>query len=425
MITATRLPYAAHINYRGGTRRPIDVLLLDAHYRQVLTCMRVFAQAGLAVGAATGISDSRWAPSFRSRRCAARATLPDLADGESYVDGVLAILDAMPVAMVLPAHDGSIESLRRRRAEFEGRCALPLASDAALAIATSKDRTLALAAKLGIAIPDSVAVSDEADLRDALKSIGLPAVMKPAQSWNLDPDGVGTRLFCELVQTEDEAFKELHTMVSAGGSALIQPWLPGSREAVTLFRAQGRFWARFAQVSHREWPPLGGTSVLCESIPLYPDIVESAERLVDAMDLDGCAMVEFRRDREGRPVLMEVNPRMGATVGLAVLAGVNIPDLVYRWGMGLPLNSVDGYRVGQRLRSIAGEMWYLHHAFARNSHPDIMQPGKAMRTVISDFVVHPSRLDGISLRDPRPGFTEIQEAVQRHAWPRIRGWVGN
>ena len=67
--------------------------------------------------------------------------MPDLADGDSYVDGVLAILDAMPVAMVLPAHDGSIESLRRRRSEFEGRCALPLASDATLAIATSKEHT--------------------------------------------------------------------------------------------------------------------------------------------------------------------------------------------------------------------------------------------------------------------------------------------
>jgi predicted ATP-grasp superfamily ATP-dependent carboligase len=423
MTTATPLPYTASINYRGGRKRPIDVLLLDAQYRQMLTSMRVYAKAGIAVGAATGISDSRWAPSFRSRWCAASATLPDLADGESYVDGVLALLDLLPVALVLPAHDGSIEALRRRRSEFDGRCALPLASDAALAIATSKDHTLALAAELGIAIPDSFPVFDEADLRDALKSIELPAVLKPTQSWNLDAHGVGKRLFCELVQTEDEALKELRTMTSAGGSALIQPWLPGSREAVTLFRAHGRFWARFAQRSYREWPPLGGTSVLCESIPLHPDITDSAERLVEAMDLDGCAMVEFRRDRYGRPVLMEVNPRMGATVGLAVLAGVNFPDLLYRWGMGLPLEAVEGYRIGRRLRSISGDMWYLHHAFDGHPHPDVMRPGKALRTVISDFVVHPSRLDGISLSDPQPGLTEVQQAFQLHAWPRIRGWL--
>jgi predicted ATP-grasp superfamily ATP-dependent carboligase len=336
---------------------------------------------------------------------------------------VLAILDAMPVAMVIPAHDGSIESLRRRRAEFEGRCALPLASDAALAMATSKERTLALASELGIAIPESIPVADVADLHDALEAVGLPAVLKPAQSWNLDGAGRGTRLFCELVHTPDEAAKQLQTMVTAGGSALIQPWLPGCREAVTLFRAHGRFWARFAQVSYREWPPLGGTSVLCESIPLRPDITGIAERLVEAMDLDGCAMVELRRDREGRPVLMEVNPRMGATVGLAVMAGVDIPRLMYRWGMGLPLEAVDGYAIGQRLRSLAGDMWYLNTAFSRQRHPDVVRPGKALATFLSDFLVHPSRLDGVELHDLRPGFVEVQEAVQLHAWPRIRGWV--
>ena len=291
---------------------------------------------------------------------------------------MLAILDSMPVGMVLPAHDGSIEALRRRRGEFKGRCALPMASDEALGVAMSKERTLALASELGIAVPESIPVSTPADLHDALDSVGLPTVLKPAHSWNLDGDGIGKRLFCELVQTGDQAAKELETMVSAGGSALVQPWLPGRREAITLFRAQGRFWARFAQVSHREWPPLGGTSVLCESIPLRPDIAPSAERLVAAMDLDGCSMVEFRRDSEGRPVLMEVNARMGATVGLAVLCGVDFPDLTYRWGMGQPLEPVAGYRVGQRLRSLAGDMWYLNTAFNRKPHPDVLPPGKAL-----------------------------------------------
>ena len=227
MTSAAPLPYSPHIKYRAGRKRPIDVLLLDAQYRQALTCMRVYAQSGLAVSAATSVSESVWAPSFRSRWCAASATLPDLADGDSYVDGVLAILDAMPVDMVLPAHDGSIESLRRRRAEFKGRCALPLASDAALAVATSKERTLALASELGILVPDGIPVASVGELHGALASTGLPAVLKPAQSWNLDGDGTGSRLFCELAQTADQAVRELEKMLRAGGSALVQPWLPG------------------------------------------------------------------------------------------------------------------------------------------------------------------------------------------------------
>ena len=37
-----------------------------------------------------------------------------------------------------------------------------------------------------------------------------------------------------------------------------------------------------------------------ESIALPSDITDSSEQLVEAMGLDGCSMVEFRRDRDGR-----------------------------------------------------------------------------------------------------------------------------
>jgi len=70
----------------------------------------------------------------------------------------------------------------------------------------------------------------------------------------------------------DAAKKQLSYILSAGGQAVIQEWLPGRREAVSLFHAHGRFWARFAQVSHPEWTTLGGASVLCESIPPLLDI---------------------------------------------------------------------------------------------------------------------------------------------------------
>src|SRR5262249_41675697 len=141
------------------------------------------------------------------------------------------------------------------------------------------------------------------------------AVIKPVQSW-VASGGTGTRWSTYAVRSVDEAKECLDDLFSAGGEALVQELLPGRREAVSLFYAYGRFWARLAQASHRDWPVLGGVSVLCETIPLLPDITTSAERLVRAMDLEGCSMVEFRRDRYGHPSLMEVNPRLGGSVAL-------------------------------------------------------------------------------------------------------------
>jgi predicted ATP-grasp superfamily ATP-dependent carboligase len=400
----------------------LDVLLLDGQYRQALACMRVYAQQGLSVGVVACESEAHLVPSSRSRWCSMSATVPDFdRDPSAYVDAVLSLAARTGAAMVLPAHDGSIEVVRRRREEFAATCALPLASDAALDIALSKERTLALASELGIEVPESVGVFEPADAIEAVNKTGLPAVLKPLNPWVVDAHGRGTRLVSELITTAEDASRRLEAMLEAGASAaLLQPWLPGRREAVSLFRADGRIWARFAQVSHREWPVLGGATVFCESIPLAPDITEASERLVEAMDLDGCSMVEFRRDREGRPVLMEVNARMGSSVGLAVRAGVDLPSLLYAWARGDRLRSTSGYRIGERMRWLVGDMWYLNTAFARQPGPDVPTPTRAVATVLRDLAVRPSRFDRSSVTDPLPMLAELNHAVRFHALPKVR-----
>jgi predicted ATP-grasp superfamily ATP-dependent carboligase len=405
-------------------RQSVDVLLLDGQYRQALTSLRALSAAGLRVGVAACASDASAAPSLRSSMCAWRTTLPDLGENpEAYTDAVIELLDTHSIGMVLPAHDGSIDALRVRRREVECRCALPLASDQALDIAVSKERTLGVAAELGIAIPETIRVTDERDLRSALASVGVPAVLKPTQSWVINAQGEGTRLTSVLVRDAEEAARLFGWVQSVGGSLLVQPWLPGAREACTLFHADGRVWARFAQVSHREWPVLGGVSVLCESVDLDPQITEWSEQLVGAIGLDGCAMVEFRRDRDGRPVLMEVNPRLGATTALALRSGVDFPGLTYRWATGEPLDPVVHYRVGRRLRWLIGDVWYLKSVFGQHGSPEVPTRWRAVATVISDFVVRPSHIDVWSLRDPWPAFVEMKATAKEYAMPRIGRWM--
>jgi predicted ATP-grasp superfamily ATP-dependent carboligase len=405
---------------RASTPRELDVLLLDAELRQTLAAMRAYARAGLAVGAVACESDAWWAPSLRSRWCSMRATVPDFSiDATAYVDALLDLLDAHPARMVMPAHDGSIQAIRLRRAEIERRTALPLASESALEIAVSKTRTLAVATQLGIAIPRGVPLNDISDIACATKQVGFPAVIKPYESW-VERDGVGVRLSPNVVQTSDEAKWTLEHVLSEGGRALLQQWLPGRREAVSLFYTGGRFWARLAQLSYREWPALGGASVLCETIPLLPDITTASERLVSAIDLQGCSMVEFRRDQEGRPVLMEVNPRMGGSVALAIAAGVNFPKLMYEWKLDFPLEETATYRVGKRLRWLAGDVWNIKCVFEHQGQPDIPPRLGATANFLLDFIRPENTLDGLELGDMRPALAEMNKIVFRHSLGRMR-----
>jgi predicted ATP-grasp superfamily ATP-dependent carboligase len=389
------------------------VLVLDAEGRQALAAVRTYGRQGLAVGAVACESQQRVALAQRSRWSRLAPVVPDFSEApDAYIAAVLALIDRHRIDVVVPSHDGSIEALRARRADVERRTALALASNRALDLAIDKRRTMALATQLGVAVPMGFEVRDESDLRAALAEIGYPAVMKPVWSWVAGDGAAGRRLSCEPLLTLDDGLRVLDLFQEAGGRGLVQPWLPGRRDAVTLMYANGSVRARFAQTSYRELPVLGGASVLYESIPPLPDIVEPAERLVQAMDLEGVSMVEFRRDREGVPQLMEVNPRMGGSVALAMAAGIDFPRLLRMWAVGLTVPETWHYAVGVRQRWLAGDVESLKGVLKGGRGFDVPSRPRALATFAADFILRPAAFDVFDLRDAAPGVVEFREIMR-------------
>jgi predicted ATP-grasp superfamily ATP-dependent carboligase len=400
---------------------PLDVLLLDAQSRQTLAAIRALGQTGLTVGVVACQSEAGWAASLQSRFCALAVVVPDLFSGaQAYAQALLDALDQHPARLVVPASDGTLHALRLRRADFERRAALALASEAALEIATSKSRTLALARELGLAVPRSVPVTDSRDVPAAVGEVGLPAVIKPATSW-VEQAGLGRRLSASVVTTLAAATQAASQLLAQGTNVLVQEWLPGRREAVSLFLARDRCWARLAQMSYREWPVLGGASVMCETISLPADSAASAERLVRAMNLEGYSMVEFRRDRQGQPVLMEVNARLGGSLALALAAGVNFAEMLYCWQLGRPLAEVRTYRAGRRLRWLAADVWNLKHVFRNQGQPDVPPRLGAAAQFAVDFL-RPNVGYGLEQGDLRPLFGKVNNLIFHDGaqWVRSR-----
>ena len=404
------LAMTARTKQRKTPADRIDVLVLDAEYRQSLTCMRAFGRSGLRVGAAATQSGA-WAPSFRSRWCSMSALVTGFArDADRYVDDVLKLVEEHDVELIVPAHDGSIAALRARRAEVEARTALPIGSEAAIELAVSKERTIDLARQLGIRVPRTVAARDLSDVRAATRLLGLPVVVKPVESWAGSVSG-GARFGSSCALSAAEAERSAEPLLALGGKVLVQEWLPGHREAVSVLRAGGRSWAQFAQRSYREWPVLGGASVFYQSITLRPELAGPTENLLQAMDLDGCSVVEFRGDRRGEPVLMEVNPRMAGSVSLAVSCGVDFPGMLRSWALGQPLQPITQYPIGRRLRWLAGDISSLRNNMAQLGSPDAVSRTRAVATFLSDFITHPSAIDPVDWADLRPAAVELKDVV--------------
>ncbi|PYQ11158.1 MAG: hypothetical protein DMF80_22350 [Acidobacteria bacterium] len=385
---------------RGPLASPtFDALVLDAGLRQSLVTVRSLGRRGLPVAA---LETSTSAPAFSSRWCQqAFVAAADLGT-EAYLADLEQLLDRTAARVLIPSHDGTIALLRRHRARVEARARIALADEPAMDVAVSKERTLTVAEGLGLRMPRGLVVRDPSEVPAALKEIGLPAVVKPSESW-LGAGQRGTRVVSQLVTTADEAAAAVAELTRFGGVTLFQQLLSGRREAVSLLYANGEVHARFAQWAKRTSPPLGGESVLRQSIAVPDDIGRQAERLVREIGLEGYSEVEFRRDGAGVPYLMEINPRLSASVEVALRSGVDFPYLLYQWASGQPIDKVETYRVGVWMRYLRGDFMTTIAALQQRGRPGVTPPVAAVLGFGMSFF-RPMAYDYLDWEDPRPAF---------------------
>jgi len=374
-----------------------DALVLDASLRQALATVRSLGRRELTVAV---VETHPEAPAFASRWCREGFVFPAQEGTDAYAALLEQCLERTGARVLIAANDATIALLRRHRARLEQRIRLTLAPEPALATAISKERTLEAARRLGVPVPRQIIVRDGGDVGVALKEIGLPMVIKPSESW-LWNGREGARLGAYLAVTAAEAREVVEAVTRFGEGALIQQLLTGRREAVSFLYADGEVYARFAQWAKRSSPPLGGNSVLRQSIAIPSDIGRYAESLVRSINLEGYCEVEFRRDAAGLPYLMEINPRLSASVEIAVRAGVDFPYLLYQWASGGPIDRVAGHRTGGWMRHLGGDITTTLAALRQRGRPGITTPGRTLWDFGLSFL-KPMAYDYVQWTDPLP-----------------------
>ncbi len=389
-----------------------DALVLDATLRQSLATVRSLGSHGLRV-AALGTSDQL--PTFSSRWCQQAFVCPADEGTDEYLHYLEQVLDRAGGCVLITSSDATIALIRRYRERLEQRVHLALAKEAALGIAISKERTAEIARRLGMRVPRAASVGSVSEVDAALREIGLPAVVKPVESWAWNGQQ-GVRLACELVTTPEEAQHAVEDLTRFGGTTLFQEFISGRRESISFFYAHGQVYARYAQ-----WHThiSGGQSSLRRSIAIPQDIGDQAERLIREIELEGCSEVEFRRDDAGKAYLMEINPRLWASTEHAVRSGVDFPYLVYQWASGDKIDMVKNYRIGVWLRYLRGDITATRAALRQRGKPGIASPARAICEFCFAFFI-PMKYDYVDWKDPRPAwkamvgyFREISQRVGR------------
>ena len=394
--------------------RDLNILVVDGDTRPALAITRSLGAKGhrMVVGAKAYPSLAQV-----SRHCREFFTYPDpVGDSAGFVDALVRTVRERHIDVVLPVTEITTALLVEQRSEIERYCRVPFPVAATFNAAANKVEVLALAEKLSVPIPLGVVVQRPGGQPQWPDGLQAPIVIKPHRS-RIKVDGRWSSTAVAYAEDESELQAVLAAKNPAEYPVLLQQRIVGPGVGVFMCYQRGRLVAQFSHRRLREKPPSGGVSVLCESAPVPPDALRHAQVLLNALQWDGVAMVEFKMDSADQTLkLMEINGRFWGSLQLAIDAGVDFPSLLIQTLADDPMPLLDTYRIGVRSRWLIGDIDALLMRLFKREAELHLPPGHAGKLLSILSFLNSWQKDTYN--------EVIRFSDLNPAWHELRQWLG-
>ena len=339
------------------------ILVLDARQRSALAVTRSLGALPDVVVTTSDSTEATLAGASRFSSVCLHSPSSEF-EPENYIDWLERQLAVQYYDLVIPVTEITSQLLLMNQQRF-ARLPLPFADYKTVLALADKGKLMDLAKDNAVRCPASRWFASAAALDLDVDAQAFPVVLKPCLSKiYVDRAWVATRV--RVLYSKQELIDELERSPYLHSSPfMLQEFIPGHGAGIFCLYDQGKPQVFFAHRRLREKPPQGGVSVLSESVAVDPELKSCAEKLLSAVKWHGVAMVEFRIAPDGKAYLMEINTRFWGSLQLAIDAGVDFPQLLWkaelvRMGCDEPLPVTCNYRIGQRLRWLLGDVDSLY-----------------------------------------------------------------
>ncbi len=311
----------------------MTVIITDAHYRMALAPIRDLAREGADVVACESGAYPK-PVGFASRYVSRCVTLPSGGELEALYELCRELMETRgEKPALLPMGAKTLQALSAQKERFSSVCGLALATPEQLELLNDKKAVHALAQSLGLPVPREFAGGNLPE------DMAFPCVVKPACG---EKFGLHAESRYKIVHSHEELSRaQAHFFAITGQEPLVQEYLPGGALGCSVLADEGRVLAAICHRRLREYPVSGGPSSCCETIEA-PELLAAAEKIMAATGFTGPAMVEFKEDGEGKPRILEINPRVWGTYPLTRVAGSNFSLLWCQLALGLELSPYCG-----------------------------------------------------------------------------------
>ena len=257
---------------------------------------------------------------------------------EEYIDIVLDICKKECVDIYFPNISAEVTAVSKRKEEFQKIGTIISASEQkAVEVANNKLSLYNFLKSKGIKVPRFYGVNSIEDFEEGCKYLGYPDV--PVCLKIVDGSGSrGVRIidskrnryqifvnekpnsffvaYEDMISILKEANEELHEM-------LLVEYLPGNEYTVDLLADHGKVQYIAGRENIVSLMSIAQESIVEKDEKAY----KMSSDIVAALKLDGNIGFDFMRDKNGNAILMDLNPRITATVSVIAAAGLNLPYL--------------------------------------------------------------------------------------------------
>lgn len=333
----------------------MKILVTDGNTRAALAITRSLGQKGHQVF--VGETDQ---PSLASssRYCSSCFVYPNpFHDADVFIDNIIETIRKNSIEVILPVTDITTMLMTDNRDLIEQYSILPFPLPGSIKIAADKYQIMKLADKLNIPIPKTWYLKKHKEIDDLPDTLPYPIVIKP----HMSRIRVNDKQWISANVSYADDKKKLATKLKGEDKELfpilIQERINGPGVGVFVCCHRGKLVALFSHRRLREKPPSGGVSVLRESIAVPPMAKRFSEILMECLDWNGVAMIEFKVDeRDNIPKLMEINGRFWGSLQLAIDAGVDFPSILIDTIKKDEITPVFSYKLGVKTRWFWGDV---------------------------------------------------------------------
>lgn len=282
-------------------------------------------------------------------------------DDPAYVDVLLDICKMESVDIVLPIMSVELESLSRNKNKFsEIGTAVSVSDIEALEIANDKLKLMDYLSEKGIDCPRYYRINNIAELKKYAQMLGYPAKRICVKMTH----GSGSRGFRILDSKVNKYERFVHekpssaiisleemTDILSTSSALpemiVMEYLSGAEYTVDLLADKGKVLYNCSRRSLN----MDNSIMLDGIIDSKPEVLDICRKLTESLGLDGNIGFDVKEDENGKPYVMECNPRITAGIPMFKAAGINLPYLCVKKILGeeLPILSIkEGMKMKRR-----------------------------------------------------------------------------